>query len=220
MVFNESEVNRMLSTAGRLGFSVVGLTFEDFNVKPLTVEPPENLKVVWRIDLTHDKAQPKTIDKLRKLFPIVAVSCSSRDQFRAALKTRTDLIFQKKLFTLTLSDVRVLASSGKFFEFNLKPLIYARGFEMVKAIRTIRRNIKLLKKMEIPIVISSWASNTYELTSPLELPQFLALADVNVQEFYRCVSEEPARLVELSNSRRIGLPNGVRILKRENHEDV
>ncbi|MEM2428596.1 MAG: hypothetical protein QXD52_05065, partial [Candidatus Bathyarchaeia archaeon] len=87
-------------------------------------------------------------------------------------------------------------------------------------IRTIRRNIKLLKKMEIPIVISSWASNTYELTSPLELPQFLALADVNVQEFYRCVSEEPARLVELSNSRRIGLPNGVRILKRENHEDV
>ncbi|MBS7613816.1 hypothetical protein KEJ48_06205, partial [Candidatus Bathyarchaeota archaeon] len=198
MVFSECEVNQILSAARKLGFSVVGLTFEDVDVKPPLVDPPENLKVVWRIDLTHDKAQPKTIDKLRRLFPIIAVSCSSRDQFRVALKTRTDLIFQKKLFALSLSDVRVLASSGKFFEFNLKPLIYAREFEMVNAIKTLRRNVELLRKMEIPIVISSWASNHYELAPPLELPQFLALADVNVQEFYRCVSEEPARLLELS----------------------
>lgn len=205
----------MLSMAGKLGFSVVGLTFEGVDAKPLTVEPPENLKVVWRMDLTHDKAQPKTIDKLRKLFPIIAVSCSSRHQFRAALKTRTDLIFQKKFFTLSLSDVRVLASSGKFFEFNLKPLIYAKGFEMVNAIRTIRRNVELLRKIEIPIVVSSWASNQYELSPPLELPHFLALADVNVQEFYRCVSEEPAKLVELSISRGVRLPNGVRILEWE-----
>lgn len=205
----------MLSTAGKLGFSVVGLTFESINAKPLTVGPLKKVKVFWRMDLTHDKAQPKTIDKLRKLFPIIAVSCGSKDQFRAALKTRTDLIFQKKFFALSLSDVRVLASSGKFFEFNLKPLIYAKGFEMVNAIKTLRRNFELLKKMEIPIVVSSWASNQYELTPPLELPQFLALADVNVQEFYRCVSEEPAKLLELSISKRAGLPNGVRILERE-----
>ncbi len=205
----------MLSAARKLGFSVVGLTFEDIDAKPPFVEPPENLKVVWRMDLTHDKAQPKTIDKLRRLFSIVAVSCSSRGQFRAALKTRTDLIFQKKLFQLNLSDVRVLASSGKFFEFNLKPLIYAKKFEMVNAIKTIRRNVELLRKMKIPVIISSWASNHYELTPPFELPQFLALADVNVQEFYRCVSEEPARLLELSTSRRAKLPNGVRIIGSE-----
>jgi len=201
--------------ARKLGFSVVGLTLEDIDMKPLEVKPPENLKVVWRIDLTHDKTQPKTIDKLRKLFSIIAVSCSSRDEFRAVLKTRTDLIFQKKLFAFNLSDVRVLASSGKFFELNFKPLIYARGFEMVNTIKVLRRNVELLRKMKIPIIISSWASNTYEVTPPLELPQFLILADVNVQEFYRCVSEEPARLLELSTSKRMGLPNGVRIFRRE-----
>jgi ribonuclease P/MRP protein subunit RPP1 len=214
MVFNKPEVDKMLSMAGKLGFSVVGLTLEDVAMKPLEVKPPENLKVVWRMDLTHDKAQPKTIDKLRKLFSIIAVSCSSRGQFRAVLKTRADLIFQKKLFTFNLSDVRVLASSGKFFEFNFKPLIYARGLEMVNAIKVLRRNVELLRKMNIPVIVSSWASNPYEVTPPLELPQFLTLADVNVQEFYRCVSEEPARLLELSASRRMGLPNGVRILKR------
>jgi len=205
----------MLSMARKLGFSIVGLTLEDVGMKPLEVKPPENLKVVWRIDLTRDKTQPKTIDKLRKLFSIIAVSCSSRDEFRAVLKTRVDLIFQKKLFAFNISDVRVLASSGKFFELNFKPLIYARGFEMVNAIKVLRRNVELLRKMKIPIIISSWASNPYEVTPPLELPQFLTLADVNVQEFYRCVSEEPARLLELSTSKRIGLPNGVRILGRE-----
>lgn len=213
VVFNNSEVDFMLSTARKLGFSVIGLTFEDLNTKPPPIKPPENLEIVWRIDITHDKAQRKIIDRLRKTFGIVAVSCNSRDEFRIALKTHADLIFQRKLFPLNISDARLLAYSGKFFELNLKHLIYAKGFEMVKIIKTISGNIQLLKKMKIPIIISSWASNWYELTPPLELPQFLTLADVDVQEFYRCISEEPARLIELSNSRRMGLPNGVKILK-------
>ncbi|MCD6444688.1 hypothetical protein J7L70_06780 [Candidatus Bathyarchaeota archaeon] len=203
----------MLDTAKELGFSTVALTIQDVRASPPEAVSPDGLRVVWRIDLKPEEAQPSLLARLRRRFTVIAVSCSSRREFRRALRTRVDLVFQSRPFTMNLSDVRVLSLSGKFFELNLKPLMYVEGIEMARLLKHIRRNVRLLRKLDIPVTVSSWASEPHELTAPLELPQHLALVDVNPHECYGWVSENPAKLLELCESRRMGLPDGVRILE-------
>lgn len=203
----------MLEVAKELGFSIVALTVQDPGVSPPELVSPEGVKVVWRIDLKPEDAQPSLIAKLRRRFTVIAVFCSSRGEFRRALRTRVDMVFQSRPFTLNLSDARVLSASGKFFELNFTPLMRVKGVDMALLLKSLRRSVRLLRKLGIPVVVSSWASEPYELTAPLELPQHLALVDVNPSECYRWVSENPARLLELCESRKLGLPEGVRILE-------
>lgn len=212
VVYNRLKVQSMLEVSKTIGFSAVALTLKNMDAKPLKVSPPEGLEVFWRMDLEPGRANRAVVARLRRSFDLVAVSCGSRAEFRRALKTRADLVFQYKPFTMNLSDVRLLSMSGMFFELNLKPLIYAREFRAVTFMRSLRRNMRLLEKLEIPVIVSSWASDIYELTPPLELPQHLILADVNPHECYGWVSENPARLLEVCHSKKLGLPEGVRIL--------
>ncbi|KYH36610.1 MAG: Ribonuclease P protein component 3 [Candidatus Bathyarchaeota archaeon B24] len=203
----------MLEIAEELGFSTVALTVQDVRASPPEVISPNGLQVVWRIDLKPEEAQPSLLARLRRRYTVIAASCSSRREFRRALRTRVDLVFQDRPFAMNLSDARVLSLSGKFFELNLKPLMHIEGVEMARLLRHLRRSVRLLRKLDIPVVVSSWASEPHELTAPLELPQHLALVDVNPHECYGWVSEKPAKLLEVCESRRIGLPEGVRILE-------
>ncbi|MCQ6254602.1 ribonuclease P protein component 3 [Methanocaldococcus sp.] len=74
-----------------------------------------------------------------------------------------------------------LASTHRVaIEINLKNLLSKDGYERARTLLFFRNNLKLAKKYDVPVVISTDAENKYQIKNPYDLRAFLnTLVDVN-----------------------------------------
>ncbi|MEM0010099.1 MAG: RNase P subunit p30 family protein [Candidatus Bathyarchaeia archaeon] len=200
------DIKFLIERASSLGYSIVGLTsppdIDRETIKALQREF-SNIDLVTRIDLSPKNAGEllKLLSKVRWKFEIVAVECATREvALQAAKDRRVDLIFfaledPKKHF-FGISEAKLASEKNAALEINMSPILYLTSPFRINLLRVLRREALIAKKYNVPIVISSGASNPYMLRRPEDYAFLAFLIDLDFHSARQALSENPRTIVE------------------------
>jgi len=217
---NEKEIFEAAKLTKEMGFKIVGLTFQpDTPIIKIReakkVFQDFNIDLASRVDL---KPNTKTelllnLRKLRRKFEVISVECASNKiAVAAARDRRVDLInfplnFKTK-FTHSIAHVLIGA-----LEINLVDLIMpktSRTFVLNKLIN----EVFVAKLNNIPIVVSSGATNLLLLRAPREMAACSLLFKLDPLEALSSVSTIPASIIERNRIKlsRFYIGEGIKIV--------
>jgi len=225
---NFQHVSRMVHKASMLGYRMVAVPlstgFSEKELQPLrSVCSEANVDMALRVDL-----KPKTpkellqdLRRLRRRFEIVAVSCNSKSVARQAAKDRrVDLLsfpsldFRERFFDA--SEAELASNSLAFLEVDMKPLLVLEGPVKVRLLSSLRREVAIAKKADVPVVISSGVSDVMLLRKPREMAALALLFDLDEASSLRAVSENPLAIIK-RNREKLGagfVAPGIRVIRR------
>lgn len=218
----------MVNVSAELGYSMVST--------PLPIGTPKdtidelrricataNMDFVKRIDLTPRTPREllRLLRRSRRRFEVVSVVCGSKAVARQAAKDRrVDLLafsaanLHRRFFDQAEAELASKALSS--FEIDITPLLEQTGLQRVRLISRLRQEAQIARKFDVPIIISSGASEPYQLRSPRDCAALASLFDLDVQLSLDALSENALALVE-RNRRKLSpgyMAPGVRIVKR------
>lgn len=202
------ETEQMIKRASELGYKSIGVplpprTSHDLKGSLKKICFDFDLDLVTRVDLFPNSPRDLIQDlrQLRRRFELISVHCRTKPVARQAAKDhRVDLLIfsstKPKERFFDLAEAR-LASQGKAaLEVGITPLLRYTGFLRVRLLSCLRREVAIAKKLEIPIVICSDASNKYEMRGPLELACLTALFDMERVIARKALTNTPWEIVK------------------------
>lgn len=223
-----NKTRKMLEKAYELGYSLVASSLSP-NVNKEDVDVIQKLcseigiDLVTRVDLT-----PKTrgdllsyLRRLRRKFEIICVRCVSKIIARQAAKDRrVDLLVfpsldpRKRFFDF--QEAELASSALASLEIPIEPLLLSNGAPRVRLLSYLRRETMVAAKFNVPVVISSGASEVWLMRKPRELAILATLFDLDFPIALDGVSKIPISIVE-RNRKKLS-PNfiapGIQLIKR------
>jgi len=223
-------VSRMITTAPRLGYRQIAITFTP-NIAEEEIQRLRSISKEAKIDLaSRVDLKPKTprelirnLRRLRRRFEIIAVICESKSVARQAAKDRrVDLLnfpsidFRRRFFDSAEAE---LASKGlASLEIDMKPLLTLEGLVRIRLLSNLRREVAIAQDFHVPIVISSGVSDEMLMRKARELVALASLFDLDYATAMDAVSKNPLAIVRRNReklSSRFVAP-GIRIIRRGN----
>jgi len=197
----KEDLANMLLTAKHLGFTYVAVTsvneVPEVDVKGHSVK---GLKIVKRVIIdVEDKSEALSmIRKFRYKVQLISVKCNSLGLARfAARDRRVDILMLPKSFQLKFADkseVRLALQGNTAVEISLKELIHSKNLSKILAL--YQRICLFARKVGVPIIISSGATNVYEMRSPHDMLSIALLLDIPLHYAQHCVSTFPVEIIE------------------------
>jgi len=201
------QVKRMVVKSAELGFRLVGITLP-YNASLEVIEKLRKICSEAEVDFaTRVDLAPKTshelLDSLRRFrrrFELVSVLCTFKSVARQAAKDRrVDLLSfpasepHKRFFDNAEAELasRALAS----LEVDMAPLLLLEGFQRVRLLSCLRREVAVAKGFNVPVTLSSGASTEHLLRSPNELVALATLFDTASERALEALSEVPFAIV-------------------------
>lgn len=225
---NLDEVRSMVSKSSELGYGLVGIPLptgigEDRIRQLQMVCDNANMDLVTRIDLIPRTSREllRDLRRFRRRFEIVSVLSISKAVARQAAKDR-----RVDLLSFSVTNLRTrffdyaeaeLASSAlSCLEIDIVPLFSLAGFQRVRLISRLREEAAIARKFNVPIIISSGASNEYLLRGPHDCAALASLFDLTIPFSLHALSENPVAVVERNRGKLSPdyLAPGLRIVKR------
>ncbi|MEM1582182.1 MAG: RNase P subunit p30 family protein [Candidatus Bathyarchaeia archaeon] len=222
------KVKALVEKSSELGYSIVGLTFpvdisKDSIKNMQGICRDSGLDLVTRIDLTPKNAKEllNILSKVRWKFEVVAVQCTTKEvAVQAAKDRRVDLLFLnlidlKKHF-FSASEAKLAFEKSAALEVNMAPLILLDGYPRIRLMSILRRDVLIAKKIGIPIVLSSGASNPQMLRRPEDYAYLAYLIGLEMHIAKQAISDNPKSIVE-RNRRKLGgnyVQPGVYVIRR------
>ncbi len=198
---SQEDIAKMLLTAKCLGFTYVAVTavneIPDVNVEGHGID---GLKIVKRVIIdVEDKSEALSmIRKFRYKVQLVSVKCNSLRLARfAARDRRVDILMLPRDFPLRFADkseVKLALQGNTAVEISLKELIYCKNLSKILAL--YQRICLFARKVGVPIIISSGATNVYEMRSPHDMLSVALLLDIPLHYAQHCVSTFPVEIIE------------------------
>ncbi len=167
----------MVQLATQLGYSHVAST-----------QSTEGLKVVTRIDIEakRGKELQDALRKSRRKYNIVAVRCLSKEVARiVARDERVDILLfpedptQRRQNWLDHHEAELLDGAGRAYEINASELLAASPMRLAKVITTIKRDLVVASRHNIPVVLSSGATSSILMREPRALTALATLLDID-----------------------------------------
>ncbi|MCD6445559.1 hypothetical protein J7L49_02085 [Candidatus Bathyarchaeota archaeon] len=204
---NFEQIKRLIEKASEFGYRLIGIPLPQSYPK----ERIEKLRGFCRelgIDFTSrldlkpltTKELLKSLRKFRRKFELIAVLCTSKNIARQAAKDhRVDLLNfpltdpRKRFFDKAEAELASNASAS--LEIDIKPLITLKGFTRIKFISTLRREFTVAKSFQVPIVVSSGASNELLMRKPREIVSLTSLFDMDKNSALKAITENPFKIV-------------------------
>ncbi|MCS3900943.1 ribonuclease P protein component 3 [Methanococcus voltae] len=120
----------------------------------------------------------KGIKKYRGKCEVLMVKGGDLDINRYALeKDDVDILTSPAFRRLDSGIDHITARLGSIhrvgFNLNFSDLLVKKGYEIARLLNSYKRNIKLAKKYNTPVVLSTGAKNMYQIKSPENLRSFL-----------------------------------------------
>ncbi len=208
----------MLEKALRLGYGGVAVagsqTLEG-------LEAPKGLDIVSRVDL-----KPKTagalkasLRRVRTLYVVVAVECRSKAVARQAARDhRVDVVYFPPGSGLWFDDAeaRLAAQTGCAYEINLTELLALIAGRDAHGLRRMAEGVWNAWRRDVPVILSTGASNRLEMREPRGLASLMTLLDIEPEDAVEMVSTNPQGIIERNRGRLSGeyVAPGVRIVKQ------
>jgi len=220
---------KIIRKASQLGYKIIGVPL----TPKISKEKIEQLKgiaknfgidLVSRVNLSpsnpHELLQ--TLRKLRRKFEIIAVNCHLKSIARQAAKDRrVDVLYfpneiKKRFFDKAEAELASQALAALEIEIMQIPIL--PKIQRVQLISKLRNEIKIAKKFQIPIVISSGTSNPMLMRRPRDMAALAILFDMPMEKALKSISEIP-QLILKRNREKLS-PNfvapGLKIVRKGN----
>lgn len=205
---NLKQVERMVTLSAELGYRMVGIPFSP-NISQEKIHQIEGIcsrarvEMVTRVDLV-----PKTSNELlnnlgrfRRKFEIVSVACTSKNVARQAAKDRrVDLLspcltFPCKRF-FDYAEAGLASKKTVSFEIDMALILSLSRFPRIRLLSSLRKEVEVARKFDIPITISSGASDENFLRSPQDYVALATLFDLPASFALQGLSDFPLSIVE------------------------
>ncbi len=129
------------------------------------------------------------VDELRKRLKkaketeIVAVYSEVPSVCREAImRKKVDLLLDGVGRKLDYATIMLAAEKDVTIELGLSKFLRTKGLKRLKLFEELRNEIRIINKFEVPFVISSAASNVYELRSRKQIEVFFSFFGVDVKK--------------------------------------
>jgi len=226
---NLDQAEGMIVKSSELGYRLVGIplppsaTQDEISLLQKICKDAK-IDFVLRVDFA-----PKTpgellhdLRRFRRRFEVVSVTCTSKRVARQAAKDRrVDLLsfpatdIYKRFFDRAEAELASKALSG--LEIEMAPLLSLSGSSRIRLLSRLRREIAIAKRFNVPVVVSSGATNEYLMRSPHDYAALATLFDMPLPYALRALSEDPLAIIE-RNREKLS-PNyvapGVRVVGRK-----
>jgi len=108
--------------------------------------------------------------------------------------------------------MRFASENRVAIEFNLDSIIKLRGRERVKALAIFRHNLKLARKYDAPMLLTSNAQSIYDLRAPREMIALASVFGMSEEEGTSALSVVPEEILRRRSDNRI--MDGVEVVSR------
>lgn len=225
---DSNQVREMFARSRELGYHTIGIplppSISQENIRQLQeIGGSVDVDFVTRTDLTV-KTRRELLGQLRffrRKFEIISVVCVSKAVARQAAKDRrVDLLSfpaahpHKRFFDRAEAELASKASSC--LEIDMASLLELRGFERIRLLSCLRREVEVAAKFDVPVIVSSGAKNVHLMRSPRDYVALTSLFDMAQPLAMRSLSEAPLRLVKRNREKLSPdyVAPGVRVVRR------
>jgi len=205
---NLAQVEKIVNLSAELGYRMVGIPFSP-NVSQEKIRQIENVcsnakvEFVKRVDLMPRTSNEllSSLRRLRRRFEIVSVACTSKNVARQAAKDRrVDLLspclaFPCKRF-FDYAEAELASKKLVAFEIDMALILSSSGFPRIRLLSSLRKEVATARKFDIPITISSGASEENLLRSPHDYVALASLFDLPASYALQALSEYPLSIIE------------------------
>ncbi len=202
--------SRLGLAAKRLGYDGIIIC----NLDPGKVFRPDASKKIKGISISFGalvaanapKSMTSRVEGLRPKYPFIAVYGSSKEIVHAACENpNVDVLLHPKdgKSILEISSAREALLNHVAIGIDLSPLIRQRGNSRSKWLDTLRRNLDLIRKFDINVMITAGCRSHLDLRAPRDLLALAEIAGFEPDEAKRAICL-PAEILSLNMRRWIG----------------
>ncbi|NIR17576.1 hypothetical protein GWN63_03345, partial [Candidatus Bathyarchaeota archaeon] len=162
-----------------------------------------DLELITRVDLAPrtSKELLRKLRRLRRKFEVVAVVCDSKSVARQAAKDRrVDLLSfpprkaHNRFFDR--AEAELASNALSCLEIDMAPVLYLKEFPRIRLLSNLRTETAIAKKFNVPIVISSGATNEHLMRNGHDYAALATLFEISISTGLRSLSEIPGSIVE------------------------
>jgi ribonuclease P/MRP protein subunit RPP1 len=194
---------RLLQAARRLGYDGLGATWhqEFFPARPERL--PEGVVRGVEIVAANVNELRRGLDRFRDRVCVLAVHGGDETINRAACEdSRVDVLAhpgEGRSPGINHIIARLAADHGVAIEFSLYPIVHYRGGSRVRALAAYRANFALVRKFDVPYVITSGALSSYDLRDVRSAVALCRLFGMSESDALRGLSRYPSTIVRRSS---------------------
>ena len=206
VIMDNDQVVTMVNKSSELGYHCVGISSPQ-NAKRKEIRMLEKIcndvgiDLTTRVDLFPNTPREllSSLRRVRRRFEVVAVICTSKPVARQAAKDRrVDLLVfptdsRKRFFDL--AEAKLASRVSASLEITMKRLLLLRGPSKIRLLSCLRREVKIAKKFNVPIVVSSGATTEYLLRTPQDYAALTTLFDLTLSRGLCAISENPKAII-------------------------
>jgi ribonuclease P/MRP protein subunit RPP1 len=204
----EGQWSELISKAVNLGFKVVAFSLPVSVNNKIAVQIREECQVkgldfVSRINL-RPKSSPELLKQLRRhrrRFEILAVDCTKKAIARTAARDhRVDLLsfpsLDSRFRFFDQAEAKLALHSNSALEIEIAMLLSVSGSYRARFLHFLRKEVAIAQKFDVPIVLSSGATDPYMMRGPQDLACLGLLFGMLKESGLDAVSVTPCTLVE------------------------
>lgn len=195
----DAPIEELRRVAKRYGYAEIALTNHDESVK-------ENVETKFTI--TGVEIRAHSVPELKRKVTLhwgkvllLAVHGGEDKLNRAAVEDpRVDILAhpcgEKGEGALNHVSVKYAAANCVAIDFNLGALIHNRRADRARILDKMRENLKLVRKYNAPMILTSNAHSIYDLRAPREMIALAALFGMSKEEATSALSDIPQGILE------------------------
>jgi ribonuclease P/MRP protein subunit RPP1 len=185
---NGNTLEEIVAVARRLGYSGIAITNPDNMKQVVPSAILDGFEVISGVEIRTDNASKLhgIVSKFRDRVDILVVSGGSESINRAAVENPgVDLlvnlnIAQDNGFNQVLA--KAAGENRVAISFDIGDLIHLRGGNRVQALINYGKNLQLIRKYDVPFLLSSNARSCFDMRAPREMAALAALFGMSAEE--------------------------------------
>ncbi|MDK2833328.1 MAG: ribonuclease protein subunit [Methanolobus sp.] len=194
-------VREFVTVAKRLGYSGIAITNPDTVKQQVSCGRIDGLEVLSGVEIRTDNPSKLhgMISKYRDKVDVVAVSGGSEGINRAAVENPgVDVLVnlgigQDNGFNQVLA--KEASENHVAISFDLGILIHSRGGSRVQALANSRKNLQLVRKYDVPFILTGNARSCFDMRAPRELAALATLFGMSAEEAMAGLTATPLSII-------------------------
>ncbi|MEZ5336155.1 MAG: ribonuclease P protein component 3 [Methanolobus sp.] len=216
----KNTINEMAVLAKRFGYAGIAVTNPSNAGKAEKSAVIDGLDIFSGVELKNDNASKLhgQVGKFRKNADIIVVHGGSESINRAAVEnSNVDILSgfgSMKDNGLNHVLARSASDNNVSISFDLVEIISHKGGRRVRALSNFRKDLKLVRKYDVPFILTANARSVYDLRAPRELMALATLFGMTKEEAVFGLSVIPEQIISRNRPSANYIFEGVKLLMK------
>ncbi|MEA1984692.1 MAG: ribonuclease P protein component 3 [Euryarchaeota archaeon] len=216
-----TEPEQMASIAGRIGYSGIAITNHSSSKDAVVEVDTPGIEVFRGVELMVSNASKLhgLVGKYRNKVDVLVVHGGNEDVNRAAVENPNVDVLAHPQTSRDGGINHVLARSASennvAIGFNMDTIIKGRGGRRVQTLSHFRKNLELVRKYDVPMLLTSNAASRFDMRAPREMIALAGLFGMRRDEAIDALSRIPEQIINHNRLSAGPLCEGVDIIKEE-----